>query len=59
LFQEKFTERWAEKHDNFFLLNAFDNIKKNENETVIEFNSRFSKAYYRIPTTIRPNDVVF
>jgi hypothetical protein len=41
--------------DNFSLINAFDNIKKNWNETVTDFNARFSKAYYKIPTTIRPN----
>jgi hypothetical protein len=41
--------------DNFSLINAFDNIKKNGDETVIDFNARFSKTYYKIPTTIRPN----
>jgi hypothetical protein len=55
-FQEKFIERWADKQDNFSLINAFDNIKKNGDETVIDFNARFSKTYYKIPTTIRPND---
>jgi hypothetical protein len=29
-FQEKFTERWADKQDNFFLLKYFDNLKRNE-----------------------------
>jgi hypothetical protein len=43
-FQEKFTERWVDKHDNSFLLKAFSNIKRNENETVPEFNTRFSKT---------------
>jgi hypothetical protein len=54
-FQEKFIERWADKQDNFSLINAFDNIKKNGDETVTDFNARFSKTYYKIPTTIRPN----
>jgi hypothetical protein len=58
LFQEKFTERCADKQENFSLLNAFDNIQKNENETVIEFNAHFSKTYYRIPTVIRANDAL-
>jgi hypothetical protein len=49
-FQDKFIKRWVDKHDNFFLLNAFDNIGKNTNENVYEFNAHFSKAYYKIPT---------
>jgi hypothetical protein len=43
------------KQDNFFLISAFDNIKKNGDETVIDFNARFSKTYYKIPISIRPN----
>ena len=54
-FQAKFIERWADKHDNFSLINAFDNIKKNGDETIIDFNARFSKTYYKIPTTTRTN----
>jgi hypothetical protein len=54
-FQEKFTKRWANKPNNFSLIYAFDNIKKNEDETVIDFNAHFFKTYYKIPTTIRPN----
>ena len=57
-FQENFTEIWADKQDNFFLLKAFDNLKKNENETVTEFNAHFSKANYRIPIAIRSNDAL-
>jgi hypothetical protein len=57
-FQEKFTERWVDKQDNSFLLKAFANLKKNENETVTEFNAHFSKAYYRIPTAIRHDDTL-
>jgi hypothetical protein len=45
-FQARFIEPWATKHDNFSLINAFDNIKKNGDETVIDFNARFSKTYY-------------
>ena len=45
LFQEKFTKRWEDKKDNSLLLRAFSNIKRNENETVTEFNSCFSKTF--------------
>jgi len=54
-FQTKFTKRWAHKHDNSLLLQAFSSLMKAENETVLEFNTKFSKTYYRIPTTVRPN----
>jgi hypothetical protein len=56
-FQEKFTKRWANKPNNFSLIYAFDNIKKNDDETVIDFNASFFKTYYKIPATIRPNHV--
>jgi hypothetical protein len=45
----------VDKQDNFSLINAFDNIKNNGDETVIDFNTHFSKTYCKIPTTIRPN----
>jgi hypothetical protein len=45
----------VDKIDNFSSINAFDNIKKNGDDTVIDFNARFSKNYYKIPTTISPN----
>jgi hypothetical protein len=54
-FQAKFFERWTDKPENFSLINAFDNIKKNGDETIIDFNARFSKTYYKIPSTISPN----
>jgi len=54
-FFEKFLERWGDKHDISFILRNFTDINKKENETVLEFNTRFPKAYHRIPTTLRPN----
>jgi hypothetical protein len=53
-FQVKFIQQWA-KTRQFSLIHGFDNIRKNGEETVIDFNSRFSKTYYKISTTIRPN----
>jgi hypothetical protein len=43
LFQEKFTERWANKLHNSSLINAFTHIKKNGDEIVNDFNAHFSK----------------
>jgi hypothetical protein len=56
-FQEKFIERWANKLDNSSLINAFTHFKKNGDETVTDFNAHISKSFYKIPITIRPNDV--
>jgi hypothetical protein len=57
-FQEKFTERWANTHDIFFLCTVFSIIKKHESETVCQFNARFFKFYNRIPYRVRPNEDV-
>jgi hypothetical protein len=54
-FQEKFTKRRVDKPNNFSLINAFGDIKKNEDETIINFDARFFKTYYKISATIRPN----
>ena len=54
-FFEKFLERWGDKQDISFILRNFTNINKKENETVLEFNTRFAKAYHRIPTALIPN----
>ena len=45
------------KRDNSSLINVFTHIKKNGDETVTDFNARFSKTYYKFPITIRPNVV--
>jgi hypothetical protein len=42
-FQRKFTERWVDKQDNSYLLDAFSSIRKEENETVSEFNTNFQR----------------
>jgi hypothetical protein len=54
-FHDRFMEKWSHKQDNAFLLQSFSFIKKNENESMEEFNSRFMKSYNKIPQTIRPN----
>jgi hypothetical protein len=56
-FQEKFTERWANTQDIFFLCTVFSIIKKQESENVFQFNTHFSKFYNRIPYRVRPNEV--
>jgi hypothetical protein len=50
-----FFDRWLERKDSRFLLNALTNIKRNENEIVDEFNLRFDKIVQDIPQTHQPN----
>jgi hypothetical protein len=54
-FHDRFMDKWSHKQDNVFLLKSVSFIKKDENESMEEFNSRFMKAYYKIPHTVRPN----
>jgi hypothetical protein len=57
-FHDRFMDKWSHKPDNAFLLKSFSLIKKDENKSMEEFNSRFMKAYYKIPHTVRPNPAI-
>jgi hypothetical protein len=54
-FHDRFMDKWSHKQVNAFLLKSFSLIKKDENKSMEEFNSRFMKAYYKIPHIVRPN----
>lgn len=49
---------WDVKIEVQFLLNALDEIKKRENETVTKFNIRFQHMLHKIFDDMRPNDLV-
>jgi hypothetical protein len=57
-FHEKFSERWENTQDIFFLCTIFSIIKKHESETVCQFNAHFSNFYNQIPYRVRPNEDV-
>jgi hypothetical protein len=44
-----FFYRWLEKKDSSFILNALNNMKRNANETMDEFNLKFEKIIQDIP----------
>jgi len=44
-----FFDRWLEKKDSSFILNALNNMKRNANETMDEFNLKFEKIIQDIP----------
>jgi hypothetical protein len=55
-FFNKLLERWGNKQDTSFPLRNFIDLTEKENETILEFNTRFGKAYHKIPNTVIPND---
>ncbi|KAH9292578.1 hypothetical protein KI387_042238, partial [Taxus chinensis] len=51
-----FRLQYGDRTDPRFLLIEFENIKKNPNESVHDFNTRFNKTLRRFPVRIRPCD---
>ncbi|KAH9315166.1 hypothetical protein KI387_023793 [Taxus chinensis] len=51
-----FRLQYGDKTDPRFLLSEFENIKKNPNESVHDFNTRFNKTLRRLPVSLRPCD---
>jgi hypothetical protein len=49
-----FTEKWGEKRDHRHLLAALNTMKKNENETMDEFNKRFNELVSSMHQDIKP-----
>lgn len=54
-----FRLQYGDKIDPTFLLSEFENIKKNPNESVHDFNTRFKKTLRRLSINIRPCDQSF
>jgi hypothetical protein len=52
--EEVFLKRWNIKENPSILLDRLNYIKKNENETVREFHTRFQKLSQQLPRTYRP-----
>ena len=55
-FTKKLIEDWSAKPDNRFLLNQLFEVKKKENETILEFNARFDKMVSNVPHDLRPTE---
>jgi hypothetical protein len=53
---DPFTERWGKKRDQCHLLVALNTVKKNENETIEEFNKKFNELVSSLYTDIKPPD---
>ena len=55
-FLEGFKKKWGEKKEPRHLLAALHNIKKMENETIDEFNTKFRHVVADLPREIKPRD---
>jgi hypothetical protein len=53
---DAFIEKWGEKRDHHQLLATLNLVKKNENETMDEFNKRFNELVSSMHTNIKPPD---
>jgi hypothetical protein len=53
-FSKLFKNRWTMKKDNGMLVAQFNRIKKKENETMNEFDTRFDRLYSQILTYLCP-----
>ena len=51
-----FKKKWAEKKEPRHLLVALHNIKKMENETIDEFNTKFRRVVVDLPREIKPRE---
>jgi len=54
-FSKSFKRRWKMKKDNGILVAYFNQIKKKENETVSDFDTRFDILYNQILTNFHPS----
>ena len=55
-FQDGFRKKWGEKKEPRHLLATLYSIKKMENETMDEFNTKFRRVVAEIPRDVKPKD---
>jgi hypothetical protein len=54
LFIEVFLDRWEVKKNPLQILSEYENIRRNQGETVQDYCTRFNNLYNAIPTDIKP-----
>jgi L-rhamnose mutarotase len=53
-FQRIFLDRWQVKKNSLQILSEYENIKRNQGETVQDYCTHFNNLYNAIPTEIKP-----
>ena len=56
--EKLFKEQYGDNTNARFMLNEFNNIKKNPNESTFDFNVRFQKGMYKLFQVMRLNEDV-
>ena len=57
-FEKWFKEQYGDHMNVGFILNEFNNIKKGQNESTIDFNVRFQKGMYKLFQVMRMEENV-
>jgi hypothetical protein len=53
-FQRSFLKRWEVKKNPLQILSEYENIRRNQGETVQDYYTRFNNLYNTIPAKIKP-----
>jgi hypothetical protein len=53
-FQRSFLDRWEVKKNPLQILSEYENIRRNQGETVQDYCTRFNNLYNAIPANIKP-----
>ena len=51
-----FLNNWGERRDHLYYIIEFNNLKRDNGESVSNFTKRFNNMYSKIPTKIKPTD---
>ena len=51
-----FLKHWGERRDHLYYITEFNNLKRENGESVSNFTMRFNNMYNKIPTKIDPTD---
>ena len=51
-----FIKHWGERRDYLYYITDFNNLKRENGESVSNFTKNFNNMYSKIPTEIKPTD---
>ena len=51
---EIFLKNWGERRDHLYYIIEFNNLRRENGESVSNFTKRFNNMYSKIPTEIKP-----
>ena len=51
-----FLKHWGEKRNHIYYIIEFNNLKRENGESISNFPKRFNNMYNKIPTEIKPTD---